>query len=99
MSARFSFTAALWRHCGAAAWHFVTLPRDVSEQMRMLSAGLSNAFGSLRVIAVIGRSTWRTSVFFDTKADAFLLPIKAEVRRKEKIGAGDAITVTVEIDL
>ena len=99
MSARFSFAAPLWRYSGAAAWHFVTLPRDVSEQIRALSAGLRNAFGSLRVIVTIGRSTWRTSVFFDTKADAFLLPVKAEVRRKEKIGAGDPVALTVEIDL
>ncbi len=99
MSARFAFTAKLWRHSGAAAWHFVTLPNDVSAQMRALTRGLRNAFGSLRVIASIGGATWRTSLFFDTKADAFLLPVKAEVRRKERIGNGDDIEVTVEIDL
>lgn len=99
MSARFAFTAPLWRYSGVAAWHFVTLPRDVSGQMRALSAGLRNAFGSLRVIATIGRSSWRTSAFFDTKANAFLLPIKADVRRKEKIGDGDTVAVAVEIDL
>lgn len=99
MSARFAFNADLWRHDGHAAWHFVTLPHDVSEQMRTLSAGLRNAFGSLRVIASIGKSTWRTSAFYDTKARAFVLPIKAEVRRKQNIGHGDAVRVSVEIDL
>lgn len=99
MSARFAFSAKLWRYSGTAAWHFVTLPKDVSRQMRSLSAGLRNAFGSLRVIARIGSTEWRTSVFADAKAGAFLLPVKAEVRRKEKIGHGDVVEVSVEIDL
>lgn len=100
MSARFGFSARLRRYPGdGAAWHFVTLPKNVSAQMRALSVGLRNAFGTLRVIATIGASSWRTSVFFDTKADAFLLPVKAEIRRREGIGDGDTIKVTLEIDL
>lgn len=99
MSARFAFTAKLWRHSGAAAWHFVTLPQDVSVRMRTLTQGLRNAFGSVRIIATIGATTWRTSVFADTKADAFLLPVKADVRRKERIGHGDEVAVMIEIDL
>jgi|CXWL01.1.fsa_nt_gi hypothetical protein len=100
MSARFQFSGKLWRHQGdTGAWHFITLPSDVSAQMRALSQGLRNAFGSLRVIATIGKTQWRTSVFADTKAGAFLLPVKAEVRRAEKIGHGDDVKVSVEIDL
>lgn len=99
MSARFQFKAKLWRHSGDAAWHFVTLPKETSEQMRALSKGLRNAFGSLRVIASIGKAEWRTSVFADTKAGAFLLPVKAEVRKKERIGHGDTASVSLDIDL
>ncbi len=67
--------------------------------MRGLSQGLRNAFGSLRVIAKIGKTQWHTSVFAYNKAGAFLLPIKAEVRKKENIGHGDAVDVAIEIDL
>lgn len=100
MSARFQFSAKLWRHqSDTGAWHFVTLPQDVSTQMRAISEGLRNAFGSLRVIAAIGKTQWRTSVFADAKAGAFLLPVKADVRRAEGIGHGDEVEVSVEIDL
>lgn len=100
MSARFAFKAKLWRYPGeTAAWHFVIVPQDISQQMRTLSQGLRNAFGSLRVIATIGDTTWRTSVFADSKAGAFLLPVKAEVRKKQKITHGDAVKVSLEIDL
>lgn len=99
MSARFQFKAKLWRHSGDAAWHFVTLPAELSSQVRVLTQGLRNAFGSQRVIVSIGDSTWRTSVFADAKAGAFLLPVKAEVRRKQRICHGDEVEVTVELDL
>lgn len=99
MSARFAFRAALWRHPGDAAWQFVTLPKDTSEQVRALSHGMRNAFGSLRVVARIGATQCRTSLFADAKAGAFLLPVKADVRRSEKISTGDKLDVSVEIDL
>ena len=99
MSARFQFRTKVWRYAGESAWHFVTAPKALSEQIRTLSQGLRNAFGSLRVIATIGKTSWRTSVFPDTKAGAFLLPVKADVRRKERIGHGDMVDVTIEIDL
>jgi hypothetical protein len=99
MSARFRFEGEIWRYTGEAAWHFVTVPKNLSADMGALSAGLRNAFGSLRVVATIGKTKWRTSVFADTKAGAFLLPVKADVRRREKIGHGDKVAVTLEIDL
>jgi hypothetical protein len=100
MSARFAFRAELWRHPGdKAAWFFVTVPKANSQRMRALSEGLRNAFGSLRVIATIGGTTWRTSVFADAKAGAYLLPVKAQVRKAEKIGHGDKVSVSLEIAL
>jgi hypothetical protein len=98
MSARYEFAGTLWRSKGAAAWCFATLPQDLSAQVRTLAGGLLNSFGSLRVIAQLGRTSWKTSLFFDTKANAFLLPVKAEVRRKENVDAGDNVKISVEIE-
>lgn len=99
MSARVSFQAKLWRYQGTSAWHFVTAPRHASEEIRVLSNGLRTAFGSVRVIATIGTVQWRTSLFPDSKADAYLLPVKADVRRKQNLADGDVVDVVVEIDL
>jgi len=100
MSARFAFKAKVWLFTNApTAWHFVSAPKAMSAEIRSLSAGMRNAFGTLRIVATIGSSTWRTSVFYDTKQEAFLLPLKAAVRRKEKIIDGDTVSVTLEIDL
>lgn len=99
MSAQFKFATKLWRHSGEAAWHFVTLPKTTANELRVLTTGMRNAFGTVRVIATIGNTTWRTSVFADSKAGSFLLPVKADVRKREKISHGDSVDITLEIDL
>jgi len=57
----------------------------------------------VRVEATIGPLTssgqivvWRTSVF-PLNAGGYLLPVKAEVRKKAGIGAGDEVTVELEL--
>lgn len=91
------FTATLWLHQGEAAWHFVTLPEDVADEIDDLTAGERRGFGSVRVEATIGATTWRTSIFPDTTTKSFVLPVKKAVRSSEDLaeGADVAITLTV----
>ena len=91
------FEAELWRHTGEAAWHFVTLPDDLADALRAWHAEQHRPFGSLRVTATIGETTWATSLFADTKRGSYLLPVKAEVRRREQIVDGDRVHVWVTV--
>jgi len=86
------FEAELWLHDGEAGWHFVTLPVEVAEQVRA-EAGEPRGFGSVRVEVTVGGSTWRTSVFPDSRTGSFVLPVKAEVRRREDLLAGDVVEI------
>lgn len=96
---RYAFEAELWTVDGPGGWCFLTLPADVSEGLRALGGGKMRPFGSLAVVATVGGSTWRTSLFADRKRGAFLLPVKAAVRAKERIAAGDRVAAAVELDL
>jgi len=97
---RYEAEAEVWLYTGAkTAWHFVSLPPEFSEGIRGLRGPRAAGWGSLRVTATIGGTTWRTSIFPDTKSGAFILPLKAEVRQRENIGAGDRVAVAVEIEL
>lgn len=97
---RYDFESEVWLYTAAkAAWHFVSLPAAFSDGIRGLRGPRSAGWGSLRVAATIGGTTWRTSIFPDTRSGAFILPLKAEVRRRENVGAGDRVTVSVEIEL
>lgn len=91
------FEAELWRHDGEAGWHFVTLPPGVAERVRE-QAGEPRGFGSVRVEVTIGGTTWRTSVFPDARSGSFVLPVKAEVRRREDLLAGDVVEVGVVVE-
>lgn len=94
-----TFRATVWTQESTGAWHFVTLPTDLSKRIQMLTSGHRKPFGSFRVKASTGLSLWDTSLFMDTRRAAFLLPIKADVRRKEKIRPGDTIDVSIAFGL
>jgi hypothetical protein len=88
-----TFTAKLWLYPGPSGWYFVTVPLAVGKTLN--DGAPRKAWGSIRVTARIGRSAWKTSVFPDAKSQSYLLPVKAEVRKKEGVGAGDRLTVTL----
>jgi len=91
------FTAPLWRYDGDAAWYFVTVPVEVSDDVRELTEGSRRGFGSVRVRATVGATTWTTSVFPDGKRGAFLLPVKKAVRTAEGLDEGDDVGVLLEL--
>lgn len=94
MSFRYETRAELWLWSGGS-WHFLTLPADVSAGLKSLR-GSPRGFGSMRVEATVGKTSWKTSVF-PTKAGDFLLPVKADVRKKEGLSAGDQVKVAIEV--
>ncbi len=86
----------LWDARRADTWTFVSLPASESEEIRDLTGGLRRGFGSVRVRATIGTSTWTTSIFPDSQA-GYVLPVKRPVRVAEALDVGDVATVTVEL--
>jgi hypothetical protein len=94
--AAYTVTAEVWLWPGKAAWHFVTLPEDVADEIHARFA--HGAFGMVPVRATLGATTWETKLFGDTRRDSYLLPLKAEVRRGERVEPGDVVTVRLELD-
>lgn len=89
------FTAALWEHPGEGGWHFVTLPVELAEEIRARAGHVARGFGSLRVSATIGGTTWTTSVFPSSADASYLLPLKKPVRRAEDLEPGEPVTVSL----
>lgn len=92
--AAWSFEAPLWEY-DEGGWHFVTVPLDLSEEVRELGAGVARGFGSLRVRATVGGTTWTTSVF-PSKDGCYLLPVKRQVRRAEGLEADEPVAVALD---
>ena len=92
----YDFEAALWLYPGEGGWHFVTVPVELTEELREVS-GPRRGFGAVRVRVEIGASAWETSIFPDSKSGAYLLPVKKQVRAKEGVEDGDVVAVRLRI--
>lgn len=90
-------TGPLWLWSGEnGSWHFITVPEELSGEIRAHAMVALRGFGSLKVEASIHDVSWRTSVF-PVKSGGYILPVKAEVRRKAGIAGGDEVTVQLEL--
>lgn len=97
-------TGPLWRWttpAAPAAWFFITIDGAAGEAlsatalMRRLE-GVAKGFGSIKVSATIGGSTFNTSVF-PSKELGWMLPVKAAVRKAEGLAEGDSVTVMLAL--
>lgn len=93
----FIFKEKVWMYPGKASWYFVSVPQNISEEITNGFGDLKRGWGSLRVRVIIGKTTWDTSIFPDSKTATYLLPIKASVRRAEAIATGKYIQVFLTI--
>ena len=98
----FSFKGKCWLWQGKSAWHFISLPQDKSEEIMFFNESMHHkkrGWGAVRVKVTIGDTSWETSIFPHKAEKAYILPIKADVRKKENLQAGNEIFVKLEIDV
>jgi len=75
----------------------VTLPKKKAKTIKEIFGVLARGWGSLPVVATIGKTDWKTSIFPDKKDGSYLLPLKADVRTREDIKEGDTISFSIQI--
>lgn len=98
----FTSLLSVWRGEGAGRWYFLTVPDAQCDPIRAVRFANPRGFGSVRVEASIpspssGQAVaWRTSVF-PLNGGGYLLPIKAEVRKRADLSAGDEVTVDLTL--
>lgn len=86
----------VWRWKGGP-WHFANVPPRASARIRSIFGKTARGWGSIRVRLCSGKTEWETSLFPDRKSGTYLFAIKADVRKAEDIGAGDAVTVKIHV--
>ena len=90
----FSARLWLWDARKSDAWTFVTLPTELSDELRARTRP-RKGFGSVPVEVTVGDSTWRTSIFPDKASGSFLLPVKAAIRKAEALSVGDTLEISL----
>ena len=94
----YRFSAPLWVWMSEkAAWHFVTLPEEVADEIEAITDGRRRGFGSVRVEVTVAPTTWSTSVFPSKEHRSYLLPVKQAVRRAAGVEEGDDVAVTLTL--
>lgn len=80
-----------------AGWHFAPVPKKQSIEIKKSFGAFKRGWGSIPVAITIGKTMWKTSIFPDKQSGGYLLPLKAEVRKKEKIFSEDTISFSIQI--
>lgn len=97
MNIKYEFAAKMWQHSLPGGWFFISLPLNVAEEIRKFSKANEEGWGRLKVIAKIADVEWRTSIWFDTKMNTYLLPVKADIRKLGKFEVGETLNVVIGV--
>ena len=92
---RFEFAARVIHWRGPSPYFFAPIPPQHGAEIRQVSKLVTYGWGMIPVEAAIGGVVFQTSLF--PKDETYLLPLKADVRRKSNITAGDSILVDMTI--
>ncbi|MBT5516648.1 DUF1905 domain-containing protein [Candidatus Peregrinibacteria bacterium] len=96
MEPTFTFKSKMWLWQGKGAWHFITVPLNLSKKIKGFHEGPRKGFGSIPVAVRIGKTTWKTSIF-PTKEGTYVLPIKKDIRKKENLELNKNIEVNITL--
>lgn len=89
------FSAKTWQHPSPGGWYFISLPTTIAAEIRTGLQSEEEGWGRLKAVAKTGNSEWKTAIWYDTKMNTYLLPLKAEIRKKEGIIVGKKLQITL----
>ena len=95
---KYEFSAKAYQYSSSVemiGWTFVSLPKELSAEIREHFKHLEEGWGRMKVTAKLGNSEWLTAIWFDTKQDTYLLPLKAKIRKQENVVLGEDLQITV----
>ncbi|WP_151804993.1 DUF1905 domain-containing protein [Acinetobacter bereziniae] len=95
---QFSVESTVQRYSGAGGWHYVIVPKKQAMEIKNYLLQ-RESWGLVSVTVTVGQSVWKTSIFPDKQSEGYLLPLKAEIRNKEKIYLGDRILFSIALSV
>ena len=92
----YKFQSQMWRWPGDMGWHFVTLPKALSKEIK--SVGKIYGAGFVKIKVTLGKSSWVTALFPHKESESYLLSIKQSIRNKERLWEDDKIKVSFTLE-
>jgi hypothetical protein len=75
----------------------VTLPDKLSKHIRQAHGLSESGWGRLKVNAKLKTFEWATSIWFDTKHNAYLLAINAKARKATGCQVNDIVDLEIVV--
>jgi hypothetical protein len=91
------FDGEIWFWKGPAPWYFVTVPEMPRDAIKAISGSATYGWGMIPVTVWLGKTRWTTSLW--PKDDSYVVPIKASVRKAEKVAEGDVVTIRLKVQM
>ena len=88
-------TGRIWHWRGPAPFYFVTVPEKEASEIKAVESLVTYGWGMIPAMVRIGRTEFKTALW--PKVGAYIVPIKASVRRAEGLHEGDEVGVRLEI--
>jgi hypothetical protein len=92
---RLEFSGEVWEWRGPAPHHFVTVPENESGMLAAASELVTYGWGMIPVEAELGRTTFTTSLW--PKDGGYIVPLKAAVRKAERVELGDTVSLALRV--
>lgn len=92
----YKIKSKIFKWQGEGAWYFIRIDENTTEEIKDKFGMMARGWGSLPVNVTLGKSRWKTSIFPD-EGKTYLLPIKSQIRKEEKINDGDLVKLEIEI--
>ncbi|BAP37651.1 DUF1905 domain-containing protein [Acinetobacter guillouiae] len=90
----FQIESTVQQYLGVGGWHYALISKLQSEEIKKY-IHQKRSWGAVPITVTLGKSIWKTSIFPDKQSEGYLLPLKAEIRKKEKIYSGDHISFSI----
>jgi hypothetical protein len=94
---RLTFGGTIFEWRGPAPFFFVAVPEEESAEIQAVSALATYGWGVIPVRVELGDTMFETSLF--PKDGAYLVPIKAAVRKSEDLDGGDYVDIVLTVRL
>lgn len=92
---KYQFSAKLWKHKSEGSWYFITIPKNFSTEIRSNLQWQEEGWGRMKASIIINKLNWNTSIWFDTKVNSYIFPVKLEIRKKLSLKENEILTVII----
>lgn len=92
---KYGFTAEVWMSAPTGGWYIVSLPTEISTEIREHLKWQEEGWGRLKAEAEINSIRWQTAIWFDSNQKTYLLPLKADIRKKLDMQINQSLEVNI----